>query len=203
MKVDKLSTAAVLLAAGSGSRFGGRKLIAPFAGRPLAQCAIDAACGSLALICVLVVGSDSDAVLDSVDPRRCAVVFNGSWRDGIASSIRAGLTFANDFDACVFMLADQPFVCSDDIDGLLRAAEARRGDSRASQPIVALRAGRAWGAPVLFPRRDFTALARLEGDNGAKRYAQSHAQRLHFVTARDSRAFRDVDSASDLCALRV
>jgi CTP:molybdopterin cytidylyltransferase MocA len=66
---------------------------------------------------------------------------------------------------------------------------------------VALRAGKTWGAPVLFPRQDFTALARLTGDAGAKRYAQSQRRRLRFVTARDSRAFCDIDSPSDLRAL--
>jgi CTP:molybdopterin cytidylyltransferase MocA len=41
---------------------------------------------------------------------------------------------------------------------------------------------------------------RLEGDTGAKRYAQSHVRRLRFVMARDRRAFCDVDSPSDLRA---
>jgi CTP:molybdopterin cytidylyltransferase MocA len=197
MSENSWSSAAVVLAAGSGSRFGGHKLIATFAGRPLLQRGIDAVCASGVLSCVLVVGSDADAVLNNVDVRRCAVVFNDEWRQGIASSIRAGLAYADEADACVFVLADQPYVCSADIDALLR----RGADGGA--PIVALRAERIWGAPVLFPRADFAGLMRLGGDTGAKRYAQSHMRRVHFVKARDGRAFCDVDTLSDIRALRA
>src|SRR4029077_17080521 len=130
-----------------------------------------------------------------VDTRRCAIARNEKWHEGIASSIRAGLAFVPDADACVFMLGDQPFVTSADIDALLHeTANGRarvRGRAHAAKSIVALRCAGVWGAPVLFPRRDFAALERLTGDHGAKGYAQSQSQRLRFVTARDPRAFVD------------
>lgn len=193
------STAAIVLAAGSGTRFDGPKLIAPFLGRALVQHAIDAACESRALVCALVLGANADEVLEQVDSRRCTIVRNGSWQEGIASSIRAGLGIADEStacEACVFLLGDQPFVSSADIDALLCGA-----DLYGRQPIVALRAGKTWGAPVLFPRRDFAALARLRGDFGAKGYAQSQLRRVLFVAASDRRAFFDVDSRADLRAL--
>jgi molybdenum cofactor cytidylyltransferase len=188
----------VLLAAGSGSRFGGCKLIAPLAGRPLLQHVIDTSCASRVVSCVLVLGADADHILDRVDTRRCAIVRNEAWQEGIAASVRAGLDVVMESEACVFVLADQPFVTSDDIDALLCSAERYGRHS-----IVALRAGKTWGAPVLFPRRDFAALARLRGDAGAKRYAEAQQERLRFVPARDPRAFRDVDSPSDLRALEA
>ena len=104
-------TAAVVLAAGSGTRFGGTKLVAPFLGRALLQQAIDAACESRALVCALVLGANVDEVLERVDPRRCVIVRN-PWVEGIASSLRAGLGVADastSCDACVFLLGDQPF----------------------------------------------------------------------------------------------
>ena len=64
MSANSRAAAAVLLAAGSGSRFGGRKLIAPFAGSSLLQRAIDTVCASGALSCVLVLGSDAEEVLE-------------------------------------------------------------------------------------------------------------------------------------------
>jgi molybdenum cofactor cytidylyltransferase len=192
-------TSAVLLAAGSGERFGGRKLLATFSGRPLLQHAIDAACASRVLSCILVLGADADAIMDCSDTRRCAIVRNEDWREGIAASIRTGLRFAAESDACVFMLADQPFVSSDDINALIGCS----ADLYGRHSIVALRAGTTWGAPVLFPRRDFSALGRLHGDSGAKGYAQTQSRRLRFVTARDPRAFRDIDSRSDLRALEA
>jgi CTP:molybdopterin cytidylyltransferase MocA len=54
---------------------------------------------------------------------------------------------------------------------------------------------------VLFPRKDFAALARLKGDRGAKRYAAAQKQRLVFVDALDADAFDDVDTPVDLTRL--
>jgi molybdenum cofactor cytidylyltransferase len=193
------SGAVVVLAAGCGSRFGGRKLVASFLGRPLLQHAIDAACGSIALSCVLVVGADSETIVDCVDTRRCSVVQNDAWREGIASSIRSGLACALDAGACCFLLGDQPFVTSRDLD-LLFGYEKGVAALDGRPPIVALRAGRIWGAPMLFPRQDFPALANLTGDHGAKRYAQSQSEHVRFVKAHNPRAFYDIDSPSDLFA---
>ena len=201
------TTTAIILAAGSGSRFVGNKLIAPFRGRPLVSRAIDAASASHALNCALVLGHDADAVLDCVDVRRCAVVRSENWSDGIAASIRAGLAHARDADACIFLLGDQPFVTSADLDALLLEAARERSrlhgrtESKTQPSIVALRCAGVWGAPVLFPRRDFAALERLRGDHGAKGYAQTQSLRLRFVTARDSQAFTDIDTRADLRAL--
>ena len=191
--------AAIVLAAGSGTRFGGPKLIAPFKGGPLLQCEIDAACESRALVCALVLGSNADEVLARVESRRCTIVRNDAWQEGIASSIRAGLAIADErteSDACIFLLGDQPFVSTADLDALLCSA-----DLYGRQSIVALRSGKTWGAPVLFPRRDFAAISRLQGDSGAKSYAQSQPKRVHFVESSDVRAFSDVDSRADLRAL--
>lgn len=192
--------AVVILAAGGGSRFGGQKLVAQFLGRPLLQHAIDAACCSRALACVLVVGAAPEAILDCVDTRRCAVVLNDGWREGIASSIRTGLAAAGDTDACCFVLGDQPFVTTEDLDAQFErgTGDRPRADLRGRMPIVALRSRRVWGAPILFPRQDFGALGRLAGDGGAKRYAESQLARVRFVQAHDPRAFNDIDSLADL-----
>jgi molybdenum cofactor cytidylyltransferase len=128
-----------------------------------------------------------------VNARRCSIAFNDEWRAGIASSIRCGLRAQLDDDACIIMLGDQPFVTSADLDRMMGAVSATE--------IVALRAAGVWGAPVLFPRKDFAALARLKGDRGAKRYAAAQKQRLVFVDALDADAFDDVDTPVDLTRL--
>lgn len=185
----------VILAAGEGRRFGGNKLIALYKGRPLVQRAIDAAGMSQALTCTLVIGADAEALLSAVDSRRCAIVSNPEWREGIASSIRAGLHRHESDDACVLLVGDEPLVAGADIDALIA--------SFADHPksISALRAGRVWGTPVLFPRPDLKALARLRGDSGAKRYAQTQKKRLRLIDAANPRAFADVDTRADLARL--
>jgi molybdenum cofactor cytidylyltransferase len=181
----------VVLAAGAARRFGGDKLIAPLRGRPVLQYAVDAACSSRALSCTLVVGDGAARILAVIDPRRCAIAVNADWRTGIASSIRCGLRAHGDDDACIIMTGDAPFVTSADLDCLIAAWGA-------SSSIVALRMQDVWGAPTLFPRRDFGRLLELEGDAGAKRYAAQQKHRLAFVEASAVDAFVDIDTRADL-----
>jgi molybdenum cofactor cytidylyltransferase len=180
-----------VLAAGAARRFGGDKLIATLLGRPVLQYAVDAACGARTLSCTLVLGDGAARILAAVDPRRCAVRVNADWRSGIASSIGCGLRVHSEDDACIVMVGDTPLVASVDLDRLIAAWGA-------TSSIVALRAGTVWGAPVLFPRRDFAALQALEGDAGAKRYAAQQRDRMIFVDAADRNAFADVDTQDDL-----
>jgi len=183
----------VVLAAGEGRRFGRAqlKLLAPLAGKALVQHAIDAASTSQAMSCTLVVGAQAHEVLSGVDLRRCAVVHNPRWSEGIASSVRVGLAQHREDKACIFMVADQPHIRADDLNRLIAHHLAER------EAIVALQAGEIWGTPVLFPARDFSALGRLRGDAGAKRLVQAQRSRLRFVPAVSSQAFADVDTAAD------
>ncbi|HXM18805.1 MAG TPA: nucleotidyltransferase family protein [Candidatus Tumulicola sp.] len=187
----------VVLAAGASTRFDGKhsKLLANVRGIPLAQHAIDAACASRALTCTLVLGAHSGVVREGLETRRCAVVENRRWSDGIASSIRCGLRLHAADEACVILVADQPFVSPRDVDALIAAHIAR------PSAIVALRAGRVWGTPALFVHRDFAKLRALRGDRGAKAYIKTQSARLVLVEALDARAFTDIDRKSDLAAI--
>ena len=182
----------VVLAAGSARRFGGGKLLAPFNGRPLLQHAIDAACGADALSCTLVLGAGGARIAAAIDARRCVIVANPRWQQGIATSIVCGIRAHRDDEACILMLGDQPNVAAADLDALIESFD---DDPRR---IVALRAGEVWGAPVLFPRRDFGRLLALRGDAGAKRHVASQRERVSFVDARRTDAFFDVDTREDL-----
>ena len=137
------------------------------------------------------VGAEADEVLSVVNIRRCSIIRNGRWAEGIASSVRAGLAQHRDDEACIFLVADQPFVGAGDINRLIAHHRAER------DVIVALQAGSVWGTPVLFPARDYSQLERLRGDAGAKRLAQAHQARLRFVPALSASAFMDVDTDAD------
>ena len=105
--------AAVLLAAGGGSRFEGatHKLLAELQGRPVLAHAVDAALAS-GLELHVVTGA-----VDTVDllPAEATVVHNPHWAEGQATSVRAGIASAQaaGHDAVVVGLADQPFVTAD------------------------------------------------------------------------------------------
>ena len=105
--------AAVLLAAGAGSRFEGStpKLLAPLEGRPLLTHAIDAAIASGLPVYVVTGAVDLARHL----PDDVIEVHNPDWDAGQATSVHAGIAAASaaGHDAVVVGLADQPFVTPD------------------------------------------------------------------------------------------
>lgn len=109
-----MTVAAVVLAAGGGSRFAGteHKLLSLLRGRPLVAWAVDAAIEA-GLDDVLVVTGAVD--LAGVLPAGVAVVENPAWAGGIATSLGAAIEEASrrGHDAVVVGLGDQPFVTAD------------------------------------------------------------------------------------------
>lgn len=109
-----MSTAAILLAAGSGSRFetsGGRthKLLTLFRGRPLVAWAAESALAA-GLETTFVVWGAVD-IAGSV-PAGTTLLHNPAWEQGQAGSLAVGLDAAAGagFDAVVVGLGDQPLV---------------------------------------------------------------------------------------------
>ena len=105
--------AAVLLAAGSGTRFEGEvhKLLAPIGDETVLARALDAVCGSGLPVFVVTGAVDLHDFL----PDDVTEVPNPDWHRGQATSVRAGIAAASaaGHDAVVVGLADQPFVTSD------------------------------------------------------------------------------------------
>lgn len=120
--------AAVLLAAGSGTRFEGEvhKLLAPLGESTVLEHALDAVRGSGLEVFVVTGAVDLDGFL----PAGVTEVPNPDWHLGQATSVRAGIAAAAEagHDAVVVGLADQPFVTSDawtavaEADGIIAVA---------------------------------------------------------------------------------
>ncbi|WP_420640140.1 nucleotidyltransferase family protein [Candidatus Poriferisocius sp.] len=108
-----MSTAAIVLAAGAGTRFRGdtHKLRAPFRGLTVVQHALGAVIEADFAEVYVVTGA---VELRDLIPDGVVVVENHSWELGQATSLRAGVYIAeNDgHDAVVVGLGDQPLVGS-------------------------------------------------------------------------------------------
>jgi len=107
-----VTVAAIVLAAGEGSRFAGatHKLTSMFRGRPLWMWAVDAAITAGFDETYVVTGAGDLPVDD-----RVVVVHHAGWVEGQATSLAAGLAAATTggHDAVVVGLGDQPLVGPD------------------------------------------------------------------------------------------
>ena len=163
--------AAVLLAAGSSSRFraagGGHstKLAAPLAGKPLVRHAVEAALASLARPIVVVTGHDRDVVEASLVGLDIRFAHNPGYAEGLASSLQTGIAaLPGSVAGALILLGDMPAVTSALIDRLI-ATFSERPDALAAAPIIDGRRGN----PALLARALFPSIAALSGDEGARK----------------------------------
>jgi molybdenum cofactor cytidylyltransferase len=189
--------AAIVLAAGASSRFrsagGGdaSKLVAQLRGKPLVRHAAEAALASRAHPVIVVTGHDRGAVEAALAGMDVRLVDNPAYAQGLASSLKAGIAAAPPEAAgALVLLGDMPAVTPALIDSLIAAFAARPG-ALAAAPV---RAGRR-GNPVLLSRALFSAIAALEGDEGARRLLSDAAPgQIIEVAAIDGGPLLDVDT---------
>lgn len=153
--------AGLVLAAGAGARFGGRKQLAELNGRPLLEHVLAAmAAAPLDRTCV-VLGSDAGEVLDRVDLHGAEPVVSARWEDGQSASVRAGVAALAGADAVVVALGDQPFLSPAAVE---RVVSARTPEADAVRATY----GGVGGHPVVLERALLPRVAALSGDAGAR-----------------------------------
>jgi molybdenum cofactor cytidylyltransferase len=182
---------AIVLAAGASTRFGSAKQLVRIGGRPMLHASVSRAVGVAGAATIVVLGARAAELAPLLTHTPASIVINRDWREGIGSSIRAGV--ARLPAACtgvVLMLADQVAVTDEDLQRLV-STWRRQPDYVAA----ALYAG-SMGVPAIFPRSRFGELAELRGDVGARRLLQSNPDRVVRVPMES--AALDIDTPEDL-----
>src|SRR5262245_9418985 len=187
-----MTTAAIVLAAGGGSRFresGGdvHKLLAPYLGRTVVEWAIEAAAAAR-LDATYVVRGATDLPLPPLVADRVRFVRNDRWREGIATSLQAGVAQArrDGHAAVVVGLGDQPLILTDAWRLVARALP--------SPVAVAMYQGER-GNPVRLSSMVWPLLPRL-GDEGARAVMRRRPDLVLEVPCPGRAA--DIDTVDDL-----
>jgi molybdenum cofactor cytidylyltransferase len=187
--------AALVLAAGRGTRMGGpNKMLADFGGKPIVRHAVEAALASRARPVIVVTGHEGDRVAAAVKGLEVTRVHNPDHAEGLSTSLKAGIGgLPPDTDVAVVALGDMPDVSGALIDKLASAINPAAG----ALVAVPTREGRR-GNPVAWSRRFFDDLAKLEGDTGARHLIARNNETVIEVPVEDEGAFLDIDTPEAL-----
>jgi len=184
-------TRAILLAAGSGSRFGGGKLLARLPdGTPIGLASWRNL--SAALPDNVAVVRAGDTQLRELLESNGATVIECSDADaGMSRSLIAGLQATQESDAWVVALGDMPYIKPATIRKV--AAALDEGDLIV-QPFYEGKPGH----PVGFSGRLRDELMNIRGDEGAREVVKRHSDQRRRIVCDDAGILRDIDTQKDL-----
>jgi molybdenum cofactor cytidylyltransferase len=185
----------VLLAAGSGSRFGGEKLIHPL--EDGVAIAAHAARNLLAVMpdVVAVVRWGDFPLYDMLEQEGCQVTMFKGAAHGMGASLAHAIGQARGADGWVVALADMPRIAPATIHTIVAGLQA-------GAMIVAPVYGSERGHPVGFGAALHSELLALDGDQGARAVLERHRAALKLVECGDPNVLYDIDRKSDLAAGR-
>ena len=175
-----LSLGCLVMAAGSGRRFGGNKLAAELDGKTLIRRALEAVPG--ARFSAVTVVSQYEDIEELAGQFGFAAIHNDRPDLGLSHTIRLGTEAMRGCDGILYMVADQPKLRQHP-DRIVGAGhEGRRGN------------------PNLFPARFFEELKALSGDHGGSSVIRAHEDALLLVET-DAEELFDCDTPEALESL--
>jgi len=188
-----MRTVAIVPAAGSAERFGGRKLLTSIDGIPLLERTIasllDGGVGQV----IVVVGPDAGELTGAVtafNDQRVRPVINPDPPRGMFSSLQAGMAEAEG-DALLVLPADMPFVASATVQLLL--------DRFALRPAIVSPTYRGKrGHPVVLPPGLGDEVRAAEPSTNLHEILKRHPDLRVDVPVEDRGVGRDVDRPADL-----
>ncbi len=197
-----MSIAALLLAAGRARRFGAAeddsKVVADFGGLPLVTRIAMTGLASRATPVVVVTGHAAVAVEAALAGLTVQIIHNRDYATGMASSLKAGLAaLPPEAGGALILLADMPLVSQATLDRLIAWFETNSSEVEAVVPTFEGRRGN----PVLIGRTMFSAVASLNGDEGARKLLAASGRAVAFCAVDDRGIEIDVDTPEALEAL--
>ncbi len=191
---DTFRAVAVVTAAGSAERFGGKKLLAPVAGEPLLDHTIRSLLDGGVTEVIVVVGTDARGELErdvnALSDPRVRPVENPDPSRGMFSSIQAGVANANG-DALVILPGDMPYVRPETV----RAVIAKYREQPA---IVSPRYKGKRGHPVVMPLSLRDEIAATAATKNLHDVIHHHQDERVDLDVDDPGVIRDVDTPADL-----
>ena len=200
-----LRLAAIVLAAGAGSRFSGQpgeKLLAPIDGQPMLARVLETVRQHQPATTIVVLGHGAAAIESAIDWAGEARIHNEDPDRGVASSLKIGFdaleSLPDEVDGAFVVLGDQPDLHATTMDALAHAAA---DPASAGKPLIVPRYADDPGPrnPVLVRRWGWPLIAEVSGDHGLAPFIAQRPELVVDVPVPG--AMPDIDRPQDLEAL--
>lgn len=182
----------IVLAAGESTRFGENKLLYKIDGVPIVRRVVVAATRPYSET-IVVLGHEAERVKEEVADLGPKLVYNPEYREGMSSSIRAGVRASTATSGILVLPGDVAFVTPELVD-LVVNAHVKTG----ALIVVPTYKGKG-GHPILFDSRLRDELLSIsEAGRGLKEVVNRHLQDVYRVEAGTPRILLDIDYKEDL-----
>ena len=183
---------AILLAAGQSKRMvGENKLTKEIKGIPLIKLSIKNILASSIDELIVILGYQKEIIEKIIDKnKRIKFVFNGNFENGMASSIKTGLSNLSEKTEAFFIcLGDMPMVNSDIYNQLIQ--------SKNNKEIIVPTYKGQQGNPILFSKSIKEKIMTIQGDVGAKKILELNKNKILNVEVANQSIRKDFNTKDD------
>ena len=188
----------LILAAGSSERLGQPKQLLTHTDNSLLHYTVSEALKTTKKV-IVVLGFHAEVIEEEMKNLPVKFLRNKEWKEGMASSIRCGLSFLLEeepqLNALIIMVSDQPFVSAPLLYDILKKYQETK------KQIVACSYKDTVGVPALFDRSLFDDLLHLSGQSGAKRIIAQYMNRVEAIAF--PLGYIDIDTQEDYEAFKT
>jgi molybdenum cofactor cytidylyltransferase len=179
---------AVILAAGESHRMGEPKQLLPFGQKTMLECVIDAFDTPKINRILVVLGHKAEEIAAKISHTRACVVTNQRYREGMFTSVQAGLrALPVETKVVLIALCDQPRLRRETVEALVDEFKKKR-----HKILVPVHDGRQ-GHPLLFAGRFAKEIVAMDSSLTLKHFLAAHADDMTRVPVTDDGVLLDID----------
>lgn len=200
LTANRIAAAAVVLAAGKSSRAKSiHKLLSTLDDKTVIATTIDTLLGVKNLTVTIITGHKAAEIEACVSSKDVSTLHNPDFAQGMGTSLAAGIASLDETTDYAFVcLGDMPFVQPETLKKLLKIAAETNGSAIFIPTFHGKR-----GHPVLWHKRFFANLKRLQGDTGGKEIIRNNSEKVIEVPVDDAGVLIDLDTPEMLAQFGV